>query len=393
MSARNVQSESAAEGDLSLRLVPAFATELATARQRTRSQISASSRSPKSGESRGDRESLRARETRTANTKCGEIVAFKFGGTSLLGAKRLLHAAELVKPVSASSQVVVVVSAMKGVTDKLLAVAQFLAERQNQRARTEAEFVLRLHYDALRELALDADDYDRVSRELDSLGRDLLHAVPVHDRVIATPELFDQLASFGERLSARLLAAALERVGVAAVPVASSDFVLTCDTFRDAKPHLEQTKRRGRDVLTPLLDDDIVPVVTGFIGATPDGRITTLGRNSSDFSGAIIAHAVDADELVIWTDVDGIYDANPNEHAQARLLHDLSYDDAHALAAGGAKVLHPHVLPLAAETQMTIWVRNTFKPQARGTRIGHARPPHSHSQRHSQSNQSQEGAA
>lgn len=393
MNARNVQSESAAEGDLSPRLVPAFATELATARQRTRSKISASSRSHKSAESRGDRESLRAPETRSAKTKCGEIVAFKFGGTSLLGAKRLLHAAELVKPVSASSQVAVVVSAMKGVTDKLLAVAQFLAERQNQRARAEAEFVLRLHYDALRELALDADDYDRVSREFDSLGRDLLHAVPVHDRVIATPELFDQLASFGERLSARLFAAALERVGVAAVPVASSDFVLTCDTFRDAKPHLEQTKRRGRDVLTPLLDDDIVPVVTGFIGATPDGRITTLGRNSSDFSGAIIAHVVDADELVIWTDVDGIYDANPNEHAQARLLHDLSYDDAHALAAGGAKVLHPHVLPLAAETQMTIWVRNTFKPQARGTRIGRARPPHSPSQRHSQSNQSQEGAA
>ena len=202
----------------------------------------------------------------------------------------------------------------------------------------------------------------------------------------------DQLASFGERLSARIFAAALECAGVAAVPVASSDFVLTCDTFRDAKPHLEQTKRRGRTVLTPLLEDGIVPVVTGFIGATPDGRITTLGRNSSDFSGAIIAHVVDADELVIWTDVDGIYTANPNEDAQAQILHDLSYDEAHALAASGAKVLHPHVLPLAASTEMTVWVRNTFKPQVRGTRIGLKRPPHSQSQRSSQS-QSQEGAA
>ena len=145
-------------------------------------------------------------------------------------------------------------------------------------------------------------------------------------------------------------------------------------------------------MLTPLLEDNIVPVVTGFIGATPDGRITTLGRNSSDFSGAIIAHVVDADELVIWTDVDGIYTANPNEDAQAQLLHDLSYDDAHALAASGAKVLHPHVLPLAASTEMTVWVRNTFKPQARGTRIGTKLPPHSQSQRNSQS-QSQEGAA
>jgi aspartokinase/homoserine dehydrogenase 1 len=275
---------------------------------------------------------------------------------------------------------VVVVSAMKGVTDRLLAIAQLLADRKNQHARAEAEAVLRLHHGVLDELALDVEDHDRVSHDLDSLGRDLLHEVPTQGRVAATPELFDRLASFGERLSARLFAAALERSDVAAVPVASSEFVLTCDTFRDAKPKLEQTKRRGREVLIPLLEDAIVPVVTGFIGATPDGRITTLGRNSSDFSGAIIAHVVDADELVIWTDVDGIYTANPNESVEAKLLHDLSYDEAHALAASGAKVLHPHVLPLAAESAMTVWVRNTFKPQGRGTRIGLSRRSRSLSQ-------------
>lgn len=301
------------------------------------------------------------------------VVAFKFGGTSLLGAKRMLHAAGLVRPVAQSSHVVVIVSAMKGVTDRLLAIAQLLAERKGQRARAEAEAVLRLHHGVLEELGLHVEEHDRVSYQLDSLGRDLLHEVPAHDYVAATPELFDCLASFGERLSARLFAAALGRSGVAAVPVSSSEFVLTCDTFRNAKPHLEQTRRRGRDLLVPLLEDGVVPVVTGFVGATPDGRITTLGRNSSDFSGAIIAHVVDADELVIWTDVDGIYTANPNESAQAKLLHDLSYDEAHALAASGAKVLHPHVLPLAAKNEMTVWVRNTFKPQARGTRIGLSR--------------------
>jgi aspartokinase/homoserine dehydrogenase 1 len=297
-------------------------------------------------------------------------VAFKFGGTSLLGAKRMLHAAGLVRPVAQASQVVVVVSAMRGVTDRLLAIAQFLANRENQDARAEAQGVLRLHHAVLRELALDAEDHDRVSYQLDSLGRDLLHEVPAHGWVAANPELFDRLASFGERFSARLFAAALERCGVAAVPVSSSEFVLTCDTFRDAKPHLEQTKRRGRELLIPLLEDAIVPVVTGFIGATPDGRITTLGRNSSDFSGAIIAHVVDADELIIWTDVDGIYTANPRENQEAQLLHEMSYDDAHALAKSGAKVLHASVLPLAAQTEMVVWVRNTFNPAGRGTRIG-----------------------
>jgi aspartokinase/homoserine dehydrogenase 1 len=351
MSTENVQAEAIAEGDLS----PQLGSAVAVARR---------SLSIDTLRDRPAIDSLRCRKS---------IIAFKFGGTSLLGAERMLHAAGLVKPVARGSNVVVIVSAMKGVTDRLLAVAQFLAERKNHRARADAEALLRLHHDVLCELSLDAKAHDRVSYALDSLGRDLVHEVPAHEHVEATPELFDRLASFGERFSARLFAAALERSGVAAVPVASSEFVLTCATFRDARPHLEKTRHRGRDILVPLLDAAIVPVVTGFIGATPDGRITTLGRNSSDFSGAIIAHVVDADELVIWTDVDGIYTANPNESAQAKLLHDLSYDEAHALAAGGAKVLHPHVLPLAAETEMTVWVRNTFKPQARGTRIGLSR--------------------
>jgi bifunctional aspartokinase / homoserine dehydrogenase 1 len=389
MNARNVQSESSAEGDLSPRFVPAFARHRADAYSPAIHGTHKPANTPRVNETRG---AFAKRELSASFGRRKEIVAFKFGGTSLLGAARMLHAAELVKPVARDSNVVVVVSAMKGVTDKLLAIAQLLADRQNYRARVEAELVLRTHHDALSELGLEAAARDRVTRELDSLGRDLLHAVPARESVVASPELFDRLASCGERRSARLFAAALECVGVASVPVASSDFVLTCDTFRDAKPHLDQTKRRGRAVLTPLLEDGIVPVVTGFIGATKDGRITTLGRNSSDFSGAIIAHVIDADELVIWTDVDGIYTANPNEDAQAQLLHDLSYDEAHALAASGAKVLHPHVLPLAAETEMVVWVRNTLRPQSRGTRIGTKLPPHSQSQRVSQ-NQSQEGAA
>jgi aspartate kinase len=287
----------------------------------------------------------------------------------------MLHAAGLVCAAGRSSNVTVVVSAMKGVTDHLLSVAQALAHGRLAHARREAEVVLELHFGVLHDLHLDEENIVRVRRELQLLGRDLLHEVPRQGCVTASAELFDRLASFGERFCARLFAAALEKLRVASVPVTSSEFVLTCDTFRDAKPHLDLTKRRGRGILLPLLAEGIVPVVTGFIGATPDGRITTLGRNSSDFSGAIVAHVVDADELVIWTDVDGIFTANPNESAEARLLHELSYDEAHALAASGAKVLHAKVLPLAAETEMVVWVRNTFNPQARGTRIASPRVP------------------
>jgi bifunctional aspartokinase / homoserine dehydrogenase 1 len=298
------------------------------------------------------------------------VIAFKFGGSSLLGAERLLCSAQLVQEAARTRPVTTVVSAMKGVTDRLLSAGQWLAQGRNLQARQEAEAIANLHLATLQELQLDAEAHERVEEELALLADDLLHDIPASGHVDVDGALLDRLASFGERYAARLFAAALGRIGVSAVPVSSSDFVLTCDTFRDAKPHLEHTRRRGRETLLPLLQAGIVPVVTGFIGATQDGRITTLGRNSSDFSGALIAHVVDAEELVIWTDVDGIYTANPRESAEARLLHELSYDEAHALAANGAKVLHPEVLPLAAQTEMTVWVRNTFKPQARGTRIG-----------------------
>ena len=304
--------------------------------------------------------------------KRGNVVAFKFGGSSLLGAERMLHAARLVRSEMQLSRVCVVVSAMKGVTDHLLSIELALAAGKLAQARREAEIVAERHFEVLEELRLEEDHERRVRHELQLLRGDLLHEVLVQCAGSGSSERADRLASFGERFSARLFAAALETLGIAAVPVASSEFILTCDTFRAAEPHLPQTRERGQEILLPLLEENIVPVVTGFIGATPDGRITTLGRNSSDFSGAIIAHVVDADELVIWTDVDGIYTANPQESAEARLLHELSYEEAHALAASGAKVLHEKVLPLAAETETVVRVRNTFHPETRGTRIGPA---------------------
>jgi aspartate kinase len=310
------------------------------------------------------------RSSKSAN----ETLAFKFGGSSLLGADRMLHAAGLVGAAASHSNVVAVVSAMKGITDGLLAIAKTLEAGCRTDAYRDAENILHRHLAVLRDLQLEPQAHQLVARDLGLLGQDLLHdAGPeTQPSALQRAALQDRLASYGERFSARLFAAALEKSGIPAVPVSSSEFVLTCDTFRDAHPQIEETRRRGREILLPLFADGLVPVVTGFIGATRDGRVTTLGRNSSDFSGALIAHVVDADELVIWTDVDGIYTANPRETAEAQLLHELSYDQAHALAAAGAKVLHAKVLPLAAETEMVVWVRNTFNPHVRGTRIGPA---------------------
>lgn len=308
----------------------------------------------------------------TSSAKPTGVVAFKFGGSSIVDAACMLRAALLVREAASRSKVAVVVSAMKGITDRLLAIARSLAAGCRTDARRDSEHVCYEHLQVLRDLQLERQENERVLNELNLLGKDLLaDASPdVQPSVELRAALQDRLASYGERFAARLFAAALVKSGVNAVPVSSSEFVLTCDTFRNARPNMEETLLRGREILLPLFAGGIVPVVTGFIGATRDGRLTTLGRNSSDFSGALIAHVVEAGELVIWTDVDGIYNANPHESAEAKLLHELSYDEAHALASAGARVLHAKVLPLAAETEMVVWVRNTFNPQFRGTRIG-----------------------
>jgi bifunctional aspartokinase / homoserine dehydrogenase 1 len=311
----------------------------------------------------------RSGEPRSGGSLTKEVVAFKFGGSSLASAERMHHAASLVREAAQSSPIAVVVSAMKGVTDRLLHVGQLLAQTRSLAARTEALAIIEFHLAVLRDLHLPKNDHDQVAHEMQLLSRDLLHESPSFGHVTVNSATYDRLGSFGERFAARLFAAAVLASGVTAVPVASSDFVVTCETFREARPDLEYTRHRGRQVLWPLLQAGIVPVITGFIGATADGRITTLGRNSSDYSGALIAHIVDAAELVIWTDVDGVYAADPKESDEAKLLHELSYDEAHALAANGAKVLHPQVLPLAAQSGMTVWIRNTFKPEGRGTRI------------------------
>src|SRR2546425_6374448 len=211
-----------------------------------------------------------------------------------------------------------------------------LAPASRGPARAEAEFPIHLPNGALRELHLNSDEHAQVKRDLQSLGRDLLQDLPLQGRRKVDVALFDRLASFGERFSARLFAAALAKLAVPAVAVVSSDFLLTSDEFRNAKPDIAQSKRRGREGLRPLLETVIVSVVTGFICAARDGRITTLGRNSSDYSGAIVAHVPDANELVIWTDVDGVYTANPGAAPDARLLSDVTYAQAYALEIGRA---------------------------------------------------------
>jgi aspartokinase/homoserine dehydrogenase 1 len=312
-------------------------------------------------------------ETQIAEERKSGIAVLKFGGSSLAGAERLLRAGGIVQRAAAKQTVAVVVSAMRGITDQLYSLARHLRNGARGLAITEAECIINLHRGVAQDLNLHAEDAAQLAAEIDQLGRELLNEVNREHYDGAGHETMDRIVSFGERLSCRLMAAALRKLGANALPVEASEFLVTSAEFQSARPQLEITVARAGEIFPALFAEGVLPIVTGFLGATQDGRITTLGRNSSDFSAAIVAHALGASELIIWTDVDGMYTANPRQSASARLLSELSYTSAQALAASGAKVLHHDVIPLAAKTQMRVAIRNTLNPQAQGTLIG----PHS----------------
>jgi aspartate kinase len=183
------------------------------------------------------------------------------------------------------------------------------------------------------------------------------------------PRSVDEAVATGERLSALLMAECLAANGVQASVVNAWDVVVTDAVFGNASPLMEPTREKSARALLPILQQGRMPIVTGFNGATADGRPTTLGRGGSDFSASILAAALEAAELWIWTDVDGIMSADPRLVNDARVLPEITYAEAAELAYNGAKVLHPRTLAPLAEKKIPVWSKNSFAPQVPGTRI------------------------
>jgi aspartate kinase len=165
------------------------------------------------------------------------------------------------------------------------------------------------------------------------------------------------------------MAATLRELGLLSTAVESTNVIVTDDEYLQAEPLMPEVRERSSRVLAPLLHDGITPVVTGFIGATADGVLTTLGRGGSDYSATTLGAALDANEIIIWTDVDGVLTADPRLVPDARLLREISYNEAAELAYFGAKVLHPKTLRPVVDARIPVWIRNSFYPEKTGTRI------------------------
>jgi aspartate kinase len=309
-----------------------------------------------------------------------DLLVMKFGGTSMGSAERIRVAARISAEQHSTRPVVTVVSAMSGVTDLLLDSLRKAEAGDQADLDANLKRLYARHFEACRELlpsnrqesALAGihgliTEFSRIAKGMMMLGE-------------RPPRSIDEAAATGEQLSACLMAEYLESEGIRATAVSGADLIATDAVFGNATPLMQPTRERTATVLGPLLEKRVLPIVTGFNGSTVDGRPTTLGRGGSDFSASILAAALNACELWIWTDVDGIMTGDPRLVSDARVLESVTYNEAAELAYNGAKVLHPRTLAPLVECQIPVWSKNSFAPEKPGTRIfsraGADRGPH-----------------
>jgi aspartate kinase len=297
------------------------------------------------------------------------VIVVKFGGTSVGDADAICRAADVVAS-RLSRAPVVVVSAASGTTTELLGIAEQAARGQLIGALRSVEHIRERHIamcevllcnsatgpDITAEIAAMCDEVASLAEALTTLGH-------------ITPRSLDAVASFGEQISSLLVTEAFRARGIPAQHVDARDVVVTSDHFNEAEPSLDAISERARDRIAPVVRSGSVPVLGGYIGATSAGVTTTLGRGGSDYTASLLGAALGADDIEIWTDVDGMLTADPRVVSDAKLISQIRFDEASELASFGAKVLHPNTIAPAVRRGIPVYIYNTRKPQLSGTRI------------------------
>jgi aspartate kinase len=299
------------------------------------------------------------------------MVVQKFGGTSVADPEAIRRLIEIVRAARTRDArgPAVVVSAMSRVTDGLLGVAESAGASQLAESLSRTQLIRERHIATARELvsaAALAPLVSQIDAELDDLT-DVIKALAVLREV--SPRTLDVVAAVGELLSSRIVAAALTSAGVDAEWVDARQVIVTNNEHTRATPLGKETNDRLRSIVGPILDSGRVAVLGGFVGATLAGHTSTLGRGGSDYSGALVGAGVEASEIQIWTDVDGMLSADPRVIKSARLVDHLSFAEAAELAYFGAKVLHPSTILPAVERNIPVRILNSWKPDGAGTLI------------------------
>lgn len=298
-------------------------------------------------------------------------IAMKFGGTSVGSIAALKQVVDIIEQTRQNGhEMVVVVSAMSGVTDLLINAAQqaeagdeSVAQQARQTIETKHEAVILnflgqtvIQETILAEIQVLLNEFETLCHGIHVLGE-------------LTPRALDVISGLGERMSVRQIAAILTQRGLTAEAVEATEVIVTTNHHGGATPLLEETAQKMQATLNPMLMQDKIPIVTGYIGATVEGTQTTLGRGGSDYSATIIGRALEADEVWIWTDVNGVLTTDPRIVADAQTIPKLSYAEMNELACFGAKVLHPRAVRPTRQANIPLRILNTFKPNHSGTLI------------------------
>jgi len=296
------------------------------------------------------------------------ITVMKFGGTSVGSGEALSRTADIIAGTKGSK--VIVVSAMSGVTNMLIG----LLENENDKAASVKEMLIQKHMEVAKGYISD-DIFDEFVKEFNSRIEKLFRLVG-NQETKKDPYYKDNISSQGERLSSLTLSYILRSKGTNSIALTSEEAGIYAEGMPEAgEANLEKTAQGLSVNLVPLLALGVVPVITGFYGKMDDGRPLTFGRGGSDYSAAVVANALNADLLEIWTDVDGFMSADPRVVSDAMVIDEMNFGEAAELAYFGAKVLHPRTIEPVRMKHIPLKVRNSFNPKAPGTLIHHLRAP------------------
>lgn len=297
------------------------------------------------------------------------MIVVKFGGTSVGDAAAFRRATTIVQS-RLERRPVVVVSALAGTTNALLALAEQASQGQLIAAIRGVEGLRERHLGVAEDLLGDAAGCGEVLGELaatfDELAS-LAEALSVLGHL--TTRSLDAITAKGEQISSTLLVAVLQAAGVSAQWIDAGSVMITGDQFGKAEPRPDRIAEASQRVIRPLVEQGIVPVLGGYVGATDQGVVTTLGRGGSDFSASLLGAALGADAIEIWTDVDGMLTADPRVVPRARLIERIRFDEASELASFGARVLHPSTIAPAVRLGIPVRVLNSHAPDGAGTLI------------------------
>lgn len=297
------------------------------------------------------------------------MIVIKFGGTSVGDAAKVAAAIDIVAD-RRDEQPIVVVSALAGVTNDLVAASEAARDQKPELVKEIIARVRQRHEDVAMQLVQQKFDFfesflKQLTKQIDQI-QTILSGIALLGEI--TPRARDKVMSIGEKLSSVLFAYSMMMRALPGEHVDSEDVIWTNDAFGGAAPLMDRTREAAAKTLLPWLERNRIPVMGGFIGRTLDGATTTLGRNGSDYSAAIVGAAVGAKEVQIWTDVDGLLTCDPRFVSGARVIDLLSHEEAAELASFGAK-LHPRTLEPAIAAGIPVRVLNTEKPASPGTLI------------------------